>query len=815
MAGTNLTAVRVLCYGARLRPPIGIPNRTERYGFLLGNIFGRSCHGLYWWLPALFFSAIINLPAQTYRPGLPAPPSPPLQISPDLNQPVRPARPNAPAHGEYRIVSLCAQTDSTCSQEQDGPWIRLRGMNLIESTDMSLRADEIDYNRDTGDAEARGHVQFERFDSGEKLYCDRAEYNLDDQTGKFYNVSGSAPARIETRPGLLTTTTPYYFQGAWAERRAERYILHDGFLTDCLIPNAWWRLKAPEFDVVPGKYAIAHHSWFYVRKMPLFYVPLFYKSLEKHARRSGFLTPTFGNSSLRGRMLGGGYYWAINRSLDMTYRAQYFSSVGVAHNFDFRGKPNDRTDFDLSVYGVNDHSSVPSISTGGFLMAFAGNSNLGKGWLARGELNYLSSFNFRQEFTESFHEAIFSQTHSVGVVTRHWSDYGVNFVAERDVSYQTTTEGDDIILRKLPELQFVTREHSLRHWPLWFSMESSTGLERRSQPLFQTRQLVERADFAPRLTTAFHWWGIHVMPSFGIRETFYDSRITGGQVNGNNLLRNARDATVDIDLPSLQRVFDAPSWMGQKVKHVIEPHITYRNVSGIEDFTQVVRFDETDLMTNTNEVQFSLTNRLLTKDTTGTVSDTLSWQLWYARYFDPSFGGAVVPGARNVVESVSDLTGYSFLSSYRHQSPVVSALRFQSKVGLEWRTDYDPVRHGFVNSGLSMDGRISKYFVSAGHNMVRTDPRLAPSANQFRGQISYGNPDHRGWNYGFAAYYDYRKGYLQYSQTQITYNTDCCGLSVQYRRFAIGARNENQFRVSFAISNIGAFGTLKRQEKIF
>jgi len=105
--------------------------------------------------------------------------------------------------------------------------------------------------------------------------------------------------------------------------------------------------------------------------------------------------------------------------------------------------------------------------------------------------------------------------------------------------------------------------------------------------------------------------------------------------------------------------------------------------------------------------------------------------------------------------------------------------------------------------------------VSLGHYDLHTDPVLAPSANQFRGLISYGNENRRGWSYGFQAFYDYRKGLLQYSQAQVTYNTDCCGFSVQYRRFSIATRNENQFRIAFAVSNIGSFGTLKRQEKIF
>jgi len=50
----------------------------------------------------------------------------------------------------------------------------------------------------------------------------------------------------------------------------------------------------------------------------------------------------------------------------------------------------------------------------------------------------------------------------------------------------------------------------------------------------------------------------------------------------------------------------------------------------------------------------------------------------------------------------------------------------------------------------------------------------------------------------------------------VTYNSDCCGLSVQYRRFNFGTRpGDDQFRVAFAIANIGSFGTLKRQERIF
>ena len=61
--------------------------------------------------------------------------------------------------------------------------------------------------------------------------------------------------------------------------------------------------------------------------------------------------------------------------------------------------------------------------------------------------------------------------------------------------------------------------------------------------------------------------------------------------------------TLDMMLPSLARVFAPPKWLsvigiedGSKLKHVIEPRITYRDVSGINNFQELIRFDETELL---------------------------------------------------------------------------------------------------------------------------------------------------------------------------------------------------------------------------
>ncbi|HUS05516.1 MAG TPA: LPS assembly protein LptD, partial [Bryobacteraceae bacterium] len=632
----------------------------------------------------------------------------------------RPLRPNAPGPGDINVSAVV--------QEREGPQYKLRGHVKLETTEMLLEADEIDYNEETGAAEARGNVKFQHFAGGEQIEAAKVEYNLQEETGKYFEIKGSSPAKIEARPGVLTTSNPFSFQGEWAERLKDRYVLHNGFITNCKLPKPWWILRGPVFDIVPGDRAIARSSTFVLRRVPLFYTPFFYKSLAKMPRRSGLLTPNIGNSSRRGKMIGVGYYWAINRSYDLTYRTQLFTQRGLAHHVDFRGKPNDRSDFNFILYGVNDRGLLLDDRSrrkeGGYLLTLDGKSDLGHGFLARGAFTYLSSFAFRQAFTESFFEAIFSEVHSIGYITKHWSTFGFNFVTSENENFQSRAPDDKIAVRKLPSLELTSRDRQIAAGalPIWLSFNASAGLLRRNQLSFQTRRHVDRLDVEPRITTAIRWKDLNLIPSFSIRETSYGSSFdANGRLTGNQLLRSSREFSLDLRLPSLARVYDAPGWLGPKLKHVIEPRARFRSVDGIEDFQRIIRFDENDIVSNTREAEVSLTNRLFAKRKDGQVQEVMSWEVFQQRFFDPTFGGAVVAGQRNVFTTTEMFSGYTFLAEPRNYSPVGSTLRVNPdpRLGIEWRTDYDPLRGHIVNSGISADARISKYLISMGHNQVR------------------------------------------------------------------------------------------------
>jgi LPS-assembly protein len=771
--------------------------------------------------PACFCLAAILLAAQ---PALSQPPPfipPPQQITPapvnaaNPNQRIQIHRPDEPGPND-----VIANADS---EESEGSIRHLRGHVHLETTDQKLDADEVDYDEETHIAEARGNVLFENYLDGSKLNCDHGTYNVDTGTGVFWDVRGTSVPVIIARPGLLTTTNPFYFEGKWAERTEDRYIIHEGWITDCIVPKPWWRLTATKFDIIPHQRAIAYRAVFHIQNLPLFYFPVYYKSLKRIPRQSGFMTPNIGHSSLYGGMIGLAYYWAISRSYDTFYRIQDFTARGYAHTFDFRGKVKPGTDFTFNLYAVSDRGvnigNGVIQKQGGVQFTFDGKSDLGDGWDARLHLDYLSSFLFRQSFAQSFQGAIFSESHSVGFIDKHWNDYGLYIVADRDVEFESTIPSDRIIIRKLPEVDFLGHDQQIvgGDLPLWFSFESSAGILDRSQPEYQTGRFVSRLDVYPHLSSAVHLAGWNVTASVGARETEYGSSLQDGLATGGAMLRSAREVRLQILPPSLERIYDSPKWLGGvKFKHVIEPRIEYGFVDGINDFNRIIRFDETDIMSDTNQLTLALANRLYTKDKDGHVTEVLSWDLSQARYFNPTFGGAVVAGQRNVIESSEELDGFAFLDGPRNYSPIISALRFQHVVGVEWRLDYDPLFKRVSNSSINIDYRfLSKYFFSIGQTEVRTDPVVAPSSDQLHGLIGWGNQNRKGWNGATSIYYDYKNHVTVFATVEVTYNTDCCGISVEYRRFNIGTRDDTQYRMAFTVSNIGSFGTLQRQDRIF
>jgi LPS-assembly protein len=577
-----------------------------------------------------------------------------------------------------------------------------------------------------------------------------------------------------------------------------------------------------------------------------------------------------GHSSLYGFIVGGGYYWAINRSYDMTAIGQYFSKRGPALRYDFRGKPNEATDFDFNYYGVNDQGVLLPDGTrqkqGGQEFEFVAKTNL-LGFTGRLDYNYLSSFLFRQAFSYSFVTAIYNEVYSIGFLQRHFKNdrYTLNIVFQRQQLFESLTQlnqtPNQVVIQKLPSVEFTGRDKLITKGsvPLWFSFDSSAGLLTRSEPTGfinpsgPPSAILDFGAFGrfsaqPRVMTEFNFKGFSLNPSITFGATGYTNSYATNNTSytpetycggyptcppnptiaaalaNTGLFRRDADFVLDFRGPSIQRIFTPPSWMhlGGKIKHVAEAQATYEYVTGINQFQKIILFDATDILSNTNQLTLSLTNRLYRKDKNGRVNEFLTWRLSHARYFDPSFGGAVLSGQpgigyRNVVLATEEFSPFAFLNGPRHYSPVVSSLAVSpyNFFSLEWRTEYDPLLQRFIDHTIAGNFRYGKYFAAVGETAITTPPVLVPQANQISFSGGYGYTNRRGWNAATLTVYDVLRQQRLFTLVQGSYNTDCCGWSIQLRQINLGIRNETQYLFSFSVANIGNFGSLQKQSRIF
>jgi len=200
-----------------------------------------------------------------------------------------------------------------------------------------------------------------------------------------------------------------------------------------------------------------------------------------------------------------------------------------------------------------------------------------------------------------------------------------------------------------------------------------------------------------------------------------------------------------------------------------------------------------------------------------------SWQVAEKFFFDPNFGGAILPNRRNVFDSTLDLTGVAFLTGPRNLSPVVSRVRFEAidNLRIEWDMDFDP-KTGRIDSDNVFAGYSwGNTTIGLGHAMLNAVDENNGAASTIQSQqlqpyISVGKQSNVGFNMAANAGYDFVQHSLQYAGVQTVYNWNCCGLTFGYRRFELGSiRDETQYLYSFTLANFGSVGDIRRSNSVF
>ncbi|MBM4267591.1 MAG: LPS-assembly protein LptD [Deltaproteobacteria bacterium] len=234
-----------------------------------------------------------------------------------------------PAEGLFEIGaggkddSVSIDADSITYSE-DGEEVQAAGDVVISSGTSILAADEISYQRVTGQADASGSVVLE--DPSGRVHAEHAWVEMQDETG--YLTNGE----------IFLRDSRFLLDGDRLEKDiGHSYRIWEGEFTTCLCSEGApdWSIEAEQIDVTLGGWAEVREGTFKVAGTPILKFPYGLFPVLRD-RQSGFLFPAFGISNARGFQYTQPFYWAINKSSDATISLDVETSARIGILTDYR-----------------------------------------------------------------------------------------------------------------------------------------------------------------------------------------------------------------------------------------------------------------------------------------------------------------------------------------------------------------------------------------------------------------------------------------------------------------------------------------------
>jgi len=821
----------------------------------------RSCFAL------ILFTCLFGLTAQAQQTNpVDRKVENPLTDTPYVNplqqdQPVKPATKGLPR------IQPGDKLDVTCARESVTGPKEARVSTCEGNVDarigtFRMQADKVTVYDATNLVVADGNVVFDQGDQ-QRITGSHAEWNYKTKTGFFVNSTGYTN---QTNDG-----TRMYFIADRVERiNLTTIVLMNVEITACDEQKPKWSFRSNKATIKTGDRARFRSPTLRVKGVPIIYLPYASMSLKHQDRASGLLTPTFSGSGQKGFRFSEAYYLTLGRSADFTVRGDVFTKRGYGIGADLRTRANSRSFFNTGFYIVKDRVLGPKKDArhpdqGGSSFYIDAVHYFANGFLAAADVNVTSSLAFRAIFSDSIQQVISPEERSQVFINKNYHAYSFNV---RMNSQTTSLQDSQVRIREFPSVSLDHRPSLLRWFkdiPVYYSFESAAEGVSRKETAFDatafisnagrapiiTPSIVQRLDFHPSVSVPLEFNGWTVTATGGVRATYYSNSIdpTTRLISARDVIRGYGEFELDVRPPALARNFhrgDGSVWF----RHVIEPYLIYRRIAGIDNFNRIIRFDYTDAIADTNEIEYGLTNRFFTRRATESVGKkaartarekkSLATQPYEALtitvrgkyFFDPYFGGALIPGRRNQFYPIDTFSGFTYGAVPRKFSPVNINVRYRPSQSLyaDYRVDLD-TKSGGLRATAATAGIERRLFQSFATFYYTRAVKLVPSLQRYadanghepgtvrspelRTSVFLGNQE-QGLFGGLSLFFDFQNHPFAASNRTLISSTAtighawrCCSVTAQFYTFNVGLRDEHRVVFAFRLNGIGTFGTEK------
>ncbi len=704
-------------------------------------------------------------------------------------------------------------------------WRRSDGLPVeVRCPDVQIYAQEIDYWSRDERLELRGQVVFQQ--GGTRIAAELGTVDLKTRNGAFETATGTLQLtdRQIDRTLFGSMEPEAYFTAARIEKVGpQKYTLTDAVFSTCVQPTRRWQILTSKMSFTVDRYAIMRNARLEVKDVPLLYLPVFYYPIREDDRATGFLMPTYGSSTLRGFTLSNAFFWAINRSQDLTIYHDWFSRSGQGVGADYRYVGHGGSSGSLRFHVINERAVYDTTDPSRLVSPAKRSYNL------RGNLTQLLPGRIRvQGMADFFTDAATQQLYQtdLSVFSRRtrfvrldasgqWGRLRASAQAERnDIFYGTTTTS----YRTQPRFTLSVSPSTIGNTRVYvggsfdaLSMARIPDLDRptRRDDIFRTDANVTiRAPYS--LGAALELDG-----QVSVRRTDWNAHRdpdTGQRVE-EPLSRTLLEARVSMRGPVFSRVFNTTGnrWV-ERVKHLIEPAVTVMRRTPFERFDDVIAFDSSidSIVGGLTQVSYGLTNRLLARvrqrEGESVVRQLAGLEISQRYYTDQR---AATYDQRTTYTLNPDGASLPPASNF---SPVTLALTLTPSptvagtFGLDYDTRFRAVR-GYRASALvtqpwlDLNSTWTKQPVIAGLPGYATPQQWLSLSTRLRKPSG-------GASVAYTTAVDITNDRFLQHRFGFFYNAQCCGVSVDYVVVNLshyGQRNNKVFSVSFNLAGIGSF----------
>ena len=722
--------------------------------------------------------------------------------------------------------------------------IQLAGQVELKRGDLEVYADEVQIFTDSTRVIGTGNVVV--IQTGNRIAADKVDFDYKARLGTFFKAYGFANIKPQApRPGAIARRaqssqgTDVYFQGETVEKIGpKKYKITNGGFTTCVQPTPRWDLNAGTVVLNIDDYTLLKSATFSVKGVPVFYLPVMYYPTKKDERATGILIPTYGSSALRGQSLHNAFFWVLGRSQDVTFMHDWFSKTGQGAGAEYRynfGPGANGTirgnflDEHETTYVQSDGSTQPLPASKSYEIHGSANQTLPGNLHARGRVDYFSSLVVMQSVQMDYANAYQNQRSYGGNVVGAWRNYSLNATVDHTDYFSSSTASSTS--GSWPRVSLTRNERIIPDTPLYFSVGGEfAGMLNHggdtTVPESSYNRDVNRVDFTPQVRFPFkkwQWFTVNTTASW--RDTYYSRSLSAvdpsqpsipQNVTDNSLNRAFYTLTAQLVGPVFNKIWDTPNnGYAEKFKHTVEPFLNISRTSAIDNFNQIIQIDGTDtIVGGVTQYTYGLNNRFYAKrpgeagrpSQAREIFDVSVSQTYYtnslASQYDPHYSSA------NTGVAASNF------------SPILFTLRglpsndLNATASIEVDSRYLQIRQISAGGSYNWSGRILSNVAWSKQGYIPQlvgydDPTILSQAVNAQTNV-HTRDNGLGGIYSFS--YDLTQGRLLNQRLSAFYNSQCCGVAIDYQTFNYGGvtaglpvPSDHRFFLSFTLAGLGNF----------